>query len=155
MTSTLPPEIDEETTPTEASEDTPTGAEAPPTVLRQTRLQAVERAVRGSVLGCLLQPLLAVISEPAVCTLQMANTMQMHLSSLAQLAAQVIVWCGEREREREGEERERENAISSIRQRKFGGLVVYITTTKLRSAKISYSHIIYYMYGDPVPNRQL
>ena len=93
LASTLPPEVDEEATPTEASEDTPTGAEAPPTVLRQTRLQAVERAVRGSVLGCILQPLLAVISEPAVCTLQMANTMQMHLSSLAQLAAQVTV-CG-------------------------------------------------------------
>ena len=121
MTSTLPPEIDEETTPTEASEDMPTGAEAPPTVLRQTRLQAIERAVRGSVLGCLLQPLLAVISEPAVCTLQMANTMQMHLSSLAQLAAQVTDERGrKRKRERVGEgrerERERENAISSIRQ---------------------------------------
>ena len=103
LASTLPPEVDEETTPTEASEDTPTGAEAPPTVLRQTRLQAVERAVRGSVLGCLLQPLLAVISEPAVCTLQMANTMQMHLSSLAQLAAQVTVCDLERERERERE----------------------------------------------------
>ena len=107
MTSTLPPEIDEETTPTEASEDTPTGTEAPPTILRQTRLQATERAVRGSVLGCLLQPLLAVISEPAVCTLQMANTMQMHLSSLAQLAAQVTVWCGEREGGRRERERER------------------------------------------------
>ena len=93
----LPAEVDEETTPTEVSEGTPADAETPPTVLRQTRLQAIERAVRGSVLGCLLQPLLAVISEPAVCTLQMANTMQMYLSSLAQLAAQVR----ERERERD------------------------------------------------------
>ena len=154
MTSTLPPEIDEETTPTEASEDTPTGAEAPPTVLRQTRLQAVERAVRGSVLGCLLQPLLAVISEPAVCTLQMANTMQMHLSSLAQLAAQVTVWCGERERGREKREKERMLFPASDKlpySWKFGSLVVYITTTKLKSAKISYSHT----YGDPVPNRQI
>ena len=34
---------------------------------------------------------------------------------------------------------------------KFDNLVVYITTAKLKSAKIS-THI--YMYGDPVLNRQ-
>ena len=39
------------------------------------------------------------------------------------------------------------------RQIKLGGLAVYTTTTKLKSAKISYSHI--YTYGDPVPNRQI
>lgn len=100
LASMLPAEVDEETTPTEVSEGTPADAETPPTVLRQTRLQAIERAVRGSVLGCLLQPLLAVISEPAVCTLQMANTMQMYLSSLAQLAAQVRERESKRDRER-------------------------------------------------------
>ena len=90
MARTLPPEVDEEAPPTDSS-DGPTSVaeEDPSTVSRQVRLQAVERAVRGSVLGCLLQPLLAVISDSSVCTLQMANTMQMHLSSLAQLAAQV------------------------------------------------------------------
>ena len=38
---------------------------------------------------------------------------------------------------------------------KFGGVAVYITTAKLKSAKISYSHIYNYTYGDPVPNRQI
>lgn len=56
---------------------------------RHARLQAVERATRGTVLGCVLQPLLAVVSDSNVCTLQMANTFQMHFSSLAQLTAQV------------------------------------------------------------------
>ena len=89
MARVLPPDVDEDALPADGSEGVASSGETPPTVSRQVRLQAVERAVRGSVLGCLLQPLLAVISEPSVCTLQMANTMQMHLSSLAQLAAQV------------------------------------------------------------------
>ena len=38
---------------------------------------------------------------------------------------------------------------------KFDSLAVYITTTKLKSAKISYSHTYNYTYGDPVPNRQI
>jgi hypothetical protein len=37
---------------------------------------------------------------------------------------------------------------------KFGGLVVCITTAKLKSTNIFYMHIIY-TYGDPVPNRQI
>ena len=60
--------------------------------LRQLRLQAVERVTKGTVLGCLLPPLLAVVSDSAVCTLQMANTLQKDLSGLAQLAAQVSFW---------------------------------------------------------------
>ena len=36
---------------------------------------------------------------------------------------------------------------------KFDGLAVNVTTAKLKSAKISYSHI--HMYGNPVPNRQI
>ena len=36
---------------------------------------------------------------------------------------------------------------------KFGSLAVYITTAKLKSAKMSYLHI--YAYGDPVLNRQI
>ena len=55
------------------------------------RLQVVERSAKASVLGCVLLPLLATLSEPAVCSLQMANTLQLSLSSLAQLAAQVRV----------------------------------------------------------------
>ena len=39
---------------------------------------------------------------------------------------------------------------------KFGSLAVYVTTAKLKSTKISYSHILYiYTYGDPVPNCQI
>ena len=38
---------------------------------------------------------------------------------------------------------------------KFGGFAIYITTTKLKSSKISYLHINYYTYGDPVLNRQI
>ena len=57
--------------------------------LRQSRLQAIERVSKATVLGTLLLPLLAVVSNPASCTLQMANTLQRKFTSLAQLAAQV------------------------------------------------------------------
>jgi len=57
--------------------------------LRQTRLHAVERVTKSTVLGSLLLPFLAVVSNPSVCTLQMANTLQRKFTSLAQLAAQV------------------------------------------------------------------
>ncbi len=53
------------------------------------RVLAIERVARGSVLGCVLQPVLAVLSDPKVCTLQMAVTMQNNLSKLAHLSAQV------------------------------------------------------------------
>jgi len=52
-------------------------------------VQAIEKAARSSVLGCLLQPLLAVVSDPKTCSLQMANTIQRRLSKLAELSAQV------------------------------------------------------------------
>ena len=56
---------------------------------RQVWVLAVERAVKATVLGGLLLPLLVVASDQAVCTLQMANMMQKSLHSLVQLAAQV------------------------------------------------------------------
>jgi hypothetical protein len=71
----------------EDSEEHPTPAM--PLSPRQKRVQAIEKAARGSVLGCILQPLLAVVSDSSVCTLQMANTMERHLSKLAELSAQV------------------------------------------------------------------
>ncbi len=55
----------------------------------QFRLSAIDRILKSSALGCVLQPLLVVISDPSVCTLQMANALQRQLSSLAQLAARV------------------------------------------------------------------
>ncbi len=55
----------------------------------QFRLSAIDRVLKSSALGCVLQPLLVVISDPSVCTLQMANALQRQLSSLAQLTAQV------------------------------------------------------------------
>ena len=58
---------------------------------RQVWVLAVERAVKSTVLGGLLLPLLVVASDQAVCTLQMANMMQKSLHSLVQLAAQVGV----------------------------------------------------------------
>jgi len=61
--------------------------------LRQSRLHAVERVTKSTVLGSLLLPFLAVVSNPSVCTLQMANTLQRKFTSLAQLAAQVGVMC--------------------------------------------------------------
>lgn len=67
-------------------------SEAPPTLTpspRQLRVQAIEKGARSSVLGCVLQPLLAVVSDPSVCSLQMANTIQRNLSRLAELSAQV------------------------------------------------------------------
>ena len=59
--------------------------------LRQSRLQAVERVSKATVLGTLLLPLLAVVSNSVSCTLQMANTLQRRFTSLAQLAAQVCL----------------------------------------------------------------
>ena len=74
----------------EGTGERPTLSPSPrPPSPRQICVQAVERAARSSVLGCCLQPLLAVVSDPETCTLQMANTMQRSLSKLAQLAAQV------------------------------------------------------------------
>ena len=55
----------------------------------QLHVEAVERSIRSSVLGCMLPPLLAALSDPQICTLQMANTLQGHLSALAKLAARV------------------------------------------------------------------
>ena len=74
-------------------ESSTSGSTASLTGGRQSRLQAIERATRGTVLGCILQPLLAVVSDSDVCTLQMANTLQIHFSTLAQLTAQVQFVC--------------------------------------------------------------
>ena len=62
----------------------------------QRRLAAVERGLKGTVLGSLLLPLLAVVSGPDVCTLQMANTLQKRISTLAQLASEVSGGWGRR-----------------------------------------------------------
>ena len=55
----------------------------------QAWLPAVERVVKSTALSCLLLPLLVVVSNQQVCSLQMANTLQRSLSTLVQLAAQV------------------------------------------------------------------
>ncbi len=102
MSSSLPAELPEDTPPSSILPFSPgegrqgvgsvAGVDHPvpaPPSPRQSRVQAVERAARGSVLGCLLQPLLAVVSHPNTCSLQMANTMQRNLSRLAELSAQV------------------------------------------------------------------
>lgn len=75
----------------EEQEDPSALPPAPPLSPRQHHVQAIEKAARSSVLGCVLQPLLAVISAPSTCTLQMANTMQRNLSRLAELSAKVRV----------------------------------------------------------------
>ena len=75
-------------------EDAPPSSEdmeTDPSTHTQARLQAIERTAKSSLLGCILQPLLVVVSNPAVCTLQMANTLQRNISTLAQLTAQVLV----------------------------------------------------------------
>jgi len=66
------------------------GGGIPPSV-SQLRVQALERGARGSVLGCLLPPFLATLSDPELCDLHMANTLQDRLSHLTNLAAKVRV----------------------------------------------------------------
>ena len=62
----------------------------------------MERALKSTVVGGLLLPLLVVVGDWRVCTLTMANLLQEKLHPLVQLVAQVR----QREREREGGERE-------------------------------------------------
>ena len=50
---------------------------------------AVERALKATVVGGLLLPLLVVVRDRRVCTLTMANFLQKSLHPLVQLAAQV------------------------------------------------------------------
>ena len=50
---------------------------------------AVERALKSTVVGGLLLPLLVVVGDRRVCTLTMANFLQKSLHPLVQLAAQV------------------------------------------------------------------
>lgn len=77
---------DADTAPKESAEDqSPPSAPSP----HQLRVQAIEKAARSSVLGCVLQPLLAVVGHPLTCSLQMANSLQRSFSKLAELAAQV------------------------------------------------------------------
>ena len=61
----------------------------PPPSSHQLRVQAVERCARGSVLGSMLPPLLATLSDPELCTLHMATSLQDRLSHLTNLAAKV------------------------------------------------------------------
>lgn len=70
-------------------EDTKEGEEGEGGGENQAWVPAVERALKCTVLGGLLLPLLVVVGDKRVCTLQMANMLQKSLHPLVQLVAQV------------------------------------------------------------------
>ena len=83
-------------------EDTKEGEEGEGGGENQAWVSVVERALKSTVLGGLLLPLLVVVGDKRVCTLQMANMLQKSLHPLVQLVAQVwgvkgchviVTWC--------------------------------------------------------------
>ena len=56
---------------------------------RQDFIIALERISKGSVLGRLLLPLLAIMSDPQLCTLPLATTFLKHITTLGKKNAEV------------------------------------------------------------------